>query len=186
MCPHHSRPAPLKTPLPSQNPSSLSGPLSLRTPSLFHALSSPCLILQPFHRSGQSATTGTDTPDSLAGVGPSTTLPPQQLYQVLEQRDARVGGATFGSSHTYVVPKAGGKAAAAQKGGVEVALDPSELERLDEGALKAKYNELRQAEQEANAPEDVSDIIEEQERKRRRKLEGQKGGDKKQGGSFKF
>ena len=46
------------------------------------------------------------------------------------------------------------------------------------GALKAKYDELRKAEQQASAPEDVSDIIEEQERKRRKKLEGQKGGDK--------
>jgi len=121
--------------------------------------------------SGQSTTTGINTPDSVGGPPP-----PQQLYQVLEQQSSKVGGSAFGSSHTYSVPKAGGKAVA--KGGVEVALDPAELERLDEGALKAKYNELRAAEAEANAPEDVSDIIEEQERKRRRKLEATKSGDK--------
>ena len=33
---------------------------------------------------------------------------------------------------------------------------------------------MRKAEQAANAPEDVSDIIEEQERKRRKKLEAAK------------
>ena len=54
-----------------------------------------------------------------------------------------------------------------------MALDPNELDNLDAGALKAKY-ELRKAEQDANAPEDVSDIIEEQERKRRKKLDAAK------------
>ncbi|KAL1520387.1 hypothetical protein AB1Y20_021973 [Prymnesium parvum] len=130
--------------------------------------------------SGQSSTTGIDTPDSLPGV-PSHA--PPQLYQVLEQTSAKVGSANFGSSHNYIVPKAGAKRTG--PGGVEVTLDPAELERLDEAALKAKYDELRKAEQEATAPEDVSDIIEEQERKRRKKLESQKSGDRKQS-NFKF
>jgi len=55
--------------------------------------------------------------------------------------------------------------------GVALALDPSELERLDEATLKARYEEQRRAELAASAPEDVSDIIEEQERKRRRRQE---------------
>ena len=114
---------------------------------------------------------GTDTPESVSNP---------QLYQVLEQREARVGGAAFGSSHAYVMPSSakgsggGGAGAGGGKPGVEMALDPNELDNLDAGALKAKYDELRKAEQDANAPEDVSDIIEEQERKRRKKLDAAK------------
>ena len=66
-------------------------------------------------------------------------------------------------------------------GGVEMALDPSELEHLDEAALKARYERMQAAQREASAPEDVSDIIEEQERKRKRKLEQQRAADKKGG-----
>ena len=101
---------------------------------------------------------------------------------MLEQRDTRVGGSAFGSSHTYSVPGAKGKAAAG-KPGVEVALDPNDLDNLDAGTLKAKYDELRKAEEAANAPEDVSDIIEEQERKRRKKLDAAK---EKKAGNYKF
>ena len=116
------------------------------------------------------STSGADTPEQ------------QQLYQVIEQRDSRVGGAAFGSSHAYNVP--GSKAAkSGAKPGVDLALDPNELDKLDAGALKAKYDELRKAEQAANAPEDVSDIIEEQERKRRKKLDAAKD---KKSGSYKF
>ena len=116
------------------------------------------------------STSGADTPEQ------------QQLYQVIEQRDSRVGGAAFGSSHAYNVP--GSKAAkSGAKPGVDLALDPNELDKLDAGALKAKYDELRKAEQAANAPEDVSDIIEEQERKRRKKQEAK---EKKAGGGFQF
>ena len=55
-----------------------------------------------------------------------------------------------------------------------VTLDPDQLDKLDEATLKARYDEQRKAEQEANAPEDVSDIIEEQERKRRKRDEARK------------
>lgn len=106
------------------------------------------------------STSGADTPES------------QQLYQVIEQRDSKVGGSAFGSSHAYNVPS--GKAAKPTKAGVDLALNPDELDKLDAGTLKAKYDELRKAEQAANAPEDVSDIIEEQERKRRKKLDAAK------------
>ena len=115
------------------------------------------------------AVMGVDTPDSVGGA--------PQLYQVLEQTSSSVGGAFFGSSHGYVVPGAGvgdaGRGAPKGKaGGVDLALDPAELEKLDEGALKARYEQLRKAEQAASAPEDVSDIIAEQERKRKRKQDG--------------
>ena len=128
--------------------------------------------------SALSTATGLDTPESVQNETPKA------LYQVLEQTSAKVGGAAFGSSHGYVVPPpppaggptGGGKAKAGPPGvgggGVDGALDPSELEHLDEKALKARYEQQRQADRAASAPEDVSDIIEEQERKRRRKEEG--------------
>jgi len=129
-----------------------------------------------------SGTGGLDTPDSTVGQ--------PQLYQVLQQTDSKIGSSAFGSTHGYVVPpppppgigtqggsnntsgKKLGKGAPAD-GGVELALDPAELEHLDEAALKQRYEQLRQAERAANAGEDVSDIIEEQERKRARRAAAQ-------------
>eukprot|EP00967_Tisochrysis_lutea_P016059 scaffold18101_cov26-Tisochrysis_lutea.AAC.1 len=146
-------------------------PSGMETPDSVH--------LRKSLAAGQATPDGMDTPDSVA---------PRQLYQVLPQRDARVGGAAFGSSHTYDLSSANGGGAAASSAataggaggsnlrglaneGVALALDPSELERLDEATLKARYEEQRRAELAASAPEDVSDIIEEQERKRRRRQE---------------
>uniref|UniRef100_A0A6V2VM48 PSP proline-rich domain-containing protein n=1 Tax=Emiliania huxleyi TaxID=2903 RepID=A0A6V2VM48_EMIHU len=121
-----------------------------------------------------SVTDGAQTPESVSSA---------QLYQVLQQRDAKVGGAAFGSSHTYDLSGAapppsssGGGASGAPprpgSSGVALALDPSELGSLDEAALKERYEAAKAAEKEATAPEDVSDIIEEHERKRARKQEG--------------
>ena len=146
-----------------------SAPSGIATPDSVH--------LRKMQQGGLNTPTdsGMDTPDS---------VPNQQLYQVLEQTSAKVGGSAFGSSHGYAVPGSKGKAAAGGgKPGVEMALDPAELEGLDAAQLKAKYDELRKAEQDANAPEDVSDIIEEQERKRRKKLDAAK---EKRGSSYKF
>ena len=39
----------------------------------------------------------------------STTAVPPCAAQVLEQQDAKVAGATFGSAHTYAVPKGAAK-----------------------------------------------------------------------------
>eukprot|EP00965_Chrysotila_dentata_P146879 4849530-Pleurochrysis_carterae.AAC.1 len=123
-------------------------PSGLATPDSLHLRKAAAGISTPG--------SGLDTPDSQSS---------QQLYQVLEQRDAKVGSAAFGSSHAYNIPtnKAAAKSAAAA--GVSLALDPAELEKLDEATLKARYEEQRNAEREAAAPEDVSDIIEEQARR---------------------
>ena len=130
-----------------------------------------------------TATGGKYTPDSAINQ--------PALYQVLQQTDAKIGHAAFGSSHGYVVPPrivpppspptngaGGGKRGVGSKGGdggVAMALDPAELEYLDEAALKARYESLRAVEREENAPQDVCDIIEAQERKRKRKLEAPLG-----------
>ena len=47
---------------------------------------------------------GLNTPSgSVAGIDTPESVSNPQLYQVLEQREARVGGAAFGPSHAYVM-----------------------------------------------------------------------------------
>lgn len=90
---------------------------------------------------------GTETPMSSAPrVPPPDAQPPangdRPLYTVLEQQAVRVGDdATFGSSHAYTVSQLGAPSARPKPkpGAVEVALDPAELEGLDEAALRSKY-----------------------------------------------
>lgn len=84
------------------------------------------------------------------------------LYRVLEPQAARVAdGALMGSDHTYVIPEAGSlppppqlgaAAAAARRAGalrkesdVDIALDPEELEGLDQAGIQALYDERRAA-----------------------------------------
>jgi len=145
-------------------------PSGLATPDSLH--------LRKMGQDGVTTPGGIDTPESVSSMSTP------QLFQVLEQRDSKVGGSAFGSSHTYQVP--GSKAAAAKggAGGVAVTLDPAELEKLDEATLKARYEQQQKAERDASMPEDVSDIIEEQERKRRRKEAAKADG--KKPGNFKF
>ena len=118
--------------------------------------------LEAFGTPGTPSTSGgMDTPESV------TSSHAPQLYQVLGQTNTKVGSAAFGSSHGYVIPGSGGSKGGGE--GVDLALDPSELASLSEDALRARYDQLRKSEQAASAREDVSSIIEEQERKQRRK-----------------
>lgn len=124
---------------------------------------------------------------------------PKQLYQVLQQRETSISG-FMGSQHTYDVsnvPSASAAAAAAIKSGtkrkmgqgVEVALDPSEMEHLDEAALQAKYD----AAQHEHEPEreDFSDMVAEhagKQAKKRKKQEDAKSAkdSSKKGKEYKF
>jgi len=105
-----------------------------------------------------SVTSGLETPDtidlrkgtrSLSSMGTDTPSTPQ-LYKILEQQQAGVGGAIYGSDKRYVMPSASGaaKANASVVGAsdVAVALDPSELENLDSEQLQAKYDQAKAAE----------------------------------------
>lgn len=68
---------------------------------------------------------------------------------------------------------------------VQVALDPNEMEGLDAATLSAKYQQAQQAKTSLNDKEDYSDIIEENEKKR--KLQDAKRDDKsKKHKDFKF
>ncbi|XP_037089655.1 splicing factor 3B subunit 2-like [Pollicipes pollicipes] len=101
------------------------------------------------------------------------------LYQVLpERRNERVGAAMMASTHTYELP---GRRPAAGAGGegVEVALDPSELDLVDTDAMAQRYEErIRETQLEK---EDLSDMVAEHaaKQKNKRKRQQQQQDDKK-------
>ena len=112
----------------------------------------------PMFEGGVSSVSGLETPDTMmdlrkrAGVDtPDTTgisAVPQELYKVVPQRDAAVGGAAlFGGDRKYVLPgaKAGGGAGAGGVGDgvpqdVQVSLNPDEVDEqlADEEGLREK------------------------------------------------
>merc|ERR1712008_282339 len=61
------------------------------------------------------------------------------LYTVLPEKKAdRIGASMMGSTHTYDVPAAGGGARRIDPGGVEMALNPDEVDLMDTEAMQAK------------------------------------------------
>jgi len=134
-----------------------------------------------------SVTSGLETPDAIdlrkrAGLDtPETPLSavPRDLYKVVEQKETGIGGGLFGSDKKYVIPGMGPNE-------IQVALNPDQLEEQlgDEDVLKEKY-EL-EMESLRNDREDVSDIMADEARKRKRKLEKQKGDKSKKYKDFKF
>lgn len=129
---------------------------------------------------------------------------PKALYQVLEQQKASVGGNIMGSEHTYVVPGSGtGQAGEGGKekklsvsaakrlealrkempSDVDVAIDPGDLEALDDASLKDLY-ESRVAEKRAAAGrEDFSDLVAAKAASQKRKATEKASGKEKK---FKF
>jgi len=95
-----------------------------------------------------------------------------QLYTVLpEERADRIRQAMMGSAHVYDI----GAATAAQKssGGVELSLDPSELERLDSDSMAARYEQTLREQQINLAKEDFSDMVAEHAAKQTNKRKRQ-------------
>ncbi|XP_043199462.1 splicing factor 3B subunit 2-like isoform X2 [Amphibalanus amphitrite] len=109
------------------------------------------------------------------------------LYQVLpERRNERVGAAMMASTHTYDLP--GKRPAGAGGEGVEVALDPSELDLVDTDAMAQRYEErMRETQLEK---EDLSDMVAEhaakQKNKRKRQQAQQDDKKSKKYKEFKF
>lgn len=109
---------------------------------------------------------------------------------MVEQKKASVGGSLLGSQHKYVLPGTGGASR------IDVALDPAELETLDEDALRRKYEEqvrLQAAGQgDAQTTSLLAEVLEERRRKRSRaggSGAGAQGGDTqptKRARDFKF
>lgn len=107
----------------------------------------------------------------------------KQLYQVIAQQEMTVGGALMGSTHKYIVPSSE-RRELKNKGNtvdlmrsqagerMEVTLDASEVENLEglsEEKLLKKYQQAKQDKQ--TAKEDVSDILRENLKKRKKQNE---------------
>jgi splicing factor 3B subunit 2 len=151
--------------------------------------------------------TGIATPDHLVlrkkdvGAMPQPPEESRPLFQVLQQREAKVGGAAFGSAHTYVIgggeEKAGGAGGGQGKPGrgeavnliksqktkeVAITLNPSELENLTDDMLKEKYEATVKATGQPER-EDLSDLVAEHTKKKAKKDAAK---DKKKYKEFKF
>ncbi|KAG7553009.1 hypothetical protein ISN45_Aa06g035790 [Arabidopsis thaliana x Arabidopsis arenosa] len=96
-------------------------------------------------------------------------------------------GTVLGTTHTYVIKtgtqeKTGAKRVDLLRGKktdqVEVSLQPEELEVMD-NVLPAKYEETREEEKLRNKPESFSDMVVENDLKRRRKTHNKEGKKKK-------
>ncbi|XP_050367780.1 uncharacterized protein LOC126786108 [Argentina anserina] len=139
--------------------------------------------------------TGVETPDVMELRKIQRKEPERPLYQVLEEKEEKIGSGTLlGTSHTYVVgsgtqDKAGAKRVdllRAQKADrVDVTLQPEELEAM-ENVLPEKYEQAREEEKLRNQREDFSDLVVEHEKKRKRKQDKEGKSSKKKGGDFKF
>merc|ERR1712142_1290582 len=104
------------------------------------------------------------------------------LYTILnEKRASAVGASMMGSAHTYDLglntPKKAGE-------GVEITLDPSELE-LEPAAMAAKYDDTIKEREAANR-EDLSDMVAEHAAKKKRKKPTDSGKSAKKYKEFKF
>ncbi|XP_046864192.1 splicing factor 3B subunit 2-like isoform X2 [Xenia sp. Carnegie-2017] len=115
----------------------------------------------------------------------------QTLYTVLPEKRAGVGVMMIGTSHVYDLATAaaapsGTKRSGGLSEGVEVALDPSELE-LDPAAMQARYDETLR-EQQNIQKEDFSDMVAEhaarQQKKRKKTTDSGKSAKKYK--EFKF
>jgi len=136
--------------------------------------------------------TGTETPGTVAGGAP------RPLYVVLEEKAANVSSSQlFGTSHTYVIPQLGAagpeseadkklaERKARMRDEVTVSINPDELvgDKIDTAAIKRKYDEELAASRQTTH-EDVSDVVAEQAKKKR-KIEEKKEKDSKYS-KFKF
>ncbi|KAI3937043.1 hypothetical protein MKX01_015258, partial [Papaver californicum] len=144
-----------------------------------------------------STPTGVETPDVIELRKQQRKEPERQLYQVLEEKAEKIApGTLLGTTHTYVVGAGAQEKAAVAKrvdllrgqkaGGVDVSFKPEELEGLEslDGVLAAKYEEAREEEKQRSQREDFSDMVAENEKKRKRKMHEKDGKSKKK--DFKF
>ncbi|KAB7496644.1 Splicing factor 3B subunit 2 [Armadillidium nasatum] len=117
------------------------------------------------------------------------------LYTILPEKKAEgVGRAMMGSTHTYDLSAATGGTTGGTRiqggayQGVDVALDPSELDLVDTEAMAARY-EATLREQQQNNEEDFSDMVAEhaaKQRNKRRKQQQDQSKPSKKYKDFKF
>jgi len=88
----------------------------------------------------------------------------RELYQVLEEKEVSVGSAVFGSNRQYVIDKAkkpkGTDRVELMKSqkteGIELSLDPNELEKITEEGLKKRYDKAVQEKKDKESKGDDS------------------------------
>ncbi|GMT08907.1 hypothetical protein PFISCL1PPCAC_204, partial [Pristionchus fissidentatus] len=126
--------------------------------------------------------TGLDTPDTIelrkgkrgdeSSLGGDT---PAVAYHIIpEKRVDRIGGQMMGSTHVYDLSKK----QAMNESGVEVNLNPEDLDGLDQRGLEAKYEEQLRKQQKSKDDdegdgEDFSDMVAEHNAKQGRKRKAQ-------------
>eukprot|EP00741_Cyanophora_paradoxa_P004808 tig00000829_g4665.t1 len=100
------------------------------------------------------------------------------LFRVLEEQKTAIQGGLLGTQHGYAVSGAAQKVDPSKRvdlmksqktDKVEITLNPSDMENLDDAALSAKYEEKLREEREAKAREDLGDVFDEQAKKKRKK-----------------
>ncbi|KAI3924935.1 hypothetical protein MKW92_044998 [Papaver armeniacum] len=128
---------------------------------------------------------GVETPDVIELRKPLRKEPERQLYQVLEEKEEKIApGTLLGTTHTYVVGASAKRVRGQKEDRVEVKILPEELEALENRVdiLAAKYEE---AKEERSQCEDFSDMVAENEKKRKRKMH-EKDGKSSKKKDFKF
>ena len=117
---------------------------------------------------------------------------PQLPYQIIaEKRNERVGASMMGSTHTYDLAGAaaasgggGGRPGGGARGeGVDVALNPDELDLMDTEAMAAKAEAALREQQAMLGKEDLSDMVAEHAAKQSSKRKRQAAGGGKEDGT---
>lgn len=125
-----------------------------------------------------SLASGLETPDAIDLRKDAGGASGPKLFQVLEQKETRVGGGLMGSSHGYVVPGDSGASGTEDQGAapkssrtgadllrkdsnVDVQLDPKDLESDEamQAALKKKFEDAQATEAAKRAREDLSGMV---------------------------
>lgn len=114
------------------------------------------------------------------------------LYTILPEKKTNIGVAMMGSAHVYDISAAmsGGKKAGDKlTEGVEVALNPDELD-MESSAMQAKYEQTLREQQAQIEKEDLSDMVAEhnvkQQKKRKKQQQQQESAKAKKMKEFKF
>uniref|UniRef100_A0A2P2L7X5 Uncharacterized protein MANES_16G024600 n=2 Tax=Rhizophora mucronata TaxID=61149 RepID=A0A2P2L7X5_RHIMU len=140
-----------------------------------------------------STPTGVETPDVIDLRKQQRKEPERPLYQVIEEEKGTIApGTLLGTAHTYAIGSGTQDKTAAKRvdllrgqktDKVDVTLQPEELEVMGD-VLHAKYAEAREEEKLRSQREDFSDMVAENEKKRKRKMQEKEGKSKKK--DFKF
>ncbi|KAL9411757.1 hypothetical protein AB3S75_045374 [Citrus x aurantiifolia] len=135
-----------------------------------------------------SILTGIETPAVVDLRKQQRKEPERTLYQVLEEKEERIAPRTLlVTTHTYVINtgtqnKTRVKRVDLLKGQqtdrVDAILQPEELEVMD-NVLPAEYEEAKQEEKLHSQREDFSDMVAENEKKRKRQMQEKEGKSKK-------